>query len=612
MEINGESFTECTVTRNLACGAVRAKQVDADPFMRLAFSAASEMPVERWFGTEILEMSSAAANLERVQNGSVPLLFNHDWGDPIGMVDVASLADQRLQVEAHLFNTARAGEVGKMIDGGLKNVSIGYRLNVVEENTKNEVFTATDWSLHEISIVSVPADYSVGIGRSGNDAKESKFAVRIVRADGAINSATAGGTVMGIEAKGAETRVEVVADESTALEMEASRVRCITNMARANNIDDGFKNRWIGSGAPLEKVSDDILAITKSRSDQSKTSAFLDLSINDTRQFSLSRAVLAIANENWTNAGFEAECSREIAKRLGLVADPKKFFVPMDVQKRDLTVATGSAGGNLVQTSNQSFIDILRNLSVAQRMGVTNLSGLQGSVTIPKLTTSATPVWLANEAATITESTPVFGQLALTPKTVGAYNEISRQLLLQSSPTADSIVSTDLARVLATAVDLAVIAGSGAAGQPLGIIGTAGIGSVTGTAIAYAGILEFQTDTAAGNALFATSGYITTPLVAGLLKARVKFASTASPIWEGPMHAGNVDGYQAMASQQVPTGNILFGDFTKVILAEWGVLQVEVNPYANFQAGIVGIRAMYTIDVGVRYAAAFSLATGVT
>jgi HK97 family phage major capsid protein len=75
---------------------------------------------------------------------------------------------------------------------------------------------------------------------------------------------------------------------------------------------------------------------------------------------------------------------------------------------------------------------------------------------------------------------------------------------------------------------------------------------------------------------------------------------------------GNVDGYRGMASNQVPTADILFGDFSQVVIGEWGVLELEVNPYANFQAGIVGVRAIYTVDIGVRYPSAFSLATSVT
>jgi HK97 family phage major capsid protein len=219
---------------------------------------------------------------------------------------------------------------------------------------------------------------------------------------------------------------------------------------------------------------------------------------------------------------------------------------------------------------------------------------------------------LANEAATITESQQTFVQLSLTPKSVGAYTEISRQLLLQSSPGAEGIVSNDLSRVVALAADLAVINGSGASGQPTGIINTAGIGSVTGTTLGYPGILEFQTDVAGSNVTPASGGYVTTPAVAALMMQRVKFTNTASPLWEGNVWDGSMSGFNAMSSNQMPAANMLFGDWAEVVVGEWGVLEIEVNPYANFQAGIVGVRAIYSLDVAVQRPFAFALATTIT
>jgi hypothetical protein len=71
-------------------------------------------------------------------------------------------------------------------------------------------------------------------------------------------------------------------------------------------------------------------------------------------------------------------------------------------------------------------------------------------------------------------------------------------------------------------------------------------------------------------------------------------------------------GFQAMSSNQMSSATMLFGDWSQVVVGEWGVLEVEVNPYANFQAGIIGIRAMVTMDCGLRYAGAFSLASSIT
>jgi hypothetical protein len=97
-----------------------------------------------------------------------------------------------------------------------------------------------------------------------------------------------------------------------------------------------------------------------------------------------------------------------------------------------------------------------------------------------------------------------------------------------------------------------------------------------------------------------------------LQMTRVKFATTASPLWEGNVWDGTMAGFPAMSSNQVPTATEIFGDWNEVVVGEWGVLEIEVNPYANFQAGIIGVRALYSLDVGVRRAFAFSVATSIT
>jgi HK97 family phage major capsid protein len=245
-------------------------------------------------------------------------------------------------------------------------------------------------------------------------------------------------------------------------------------------------------------------------------------------------------------------------------------------------------------------------------MGVRRLSGLQGSVTVPRQSAGATAIWLANEASTITESQQTFVQMALSPKNVGAYTEISRQLLLQSSPGAEGIVTDDLAQVTATAADLAVLEGSGAAGQPTGLANTAGIGNVAAGAATYAKVLEFQEDVATANVMPARGGYVTHPATASILMQKQRFTSTDTPLWVGNIWDGQVSGFPGMSSNQLASGVVDFGDWQEIVVGEWGVLEVEVNPYANFQAGIIGVRAIYSLDVGVRRPFAFSRATGIT
>lgn len=635
----------------------------------LTFPVSSETPVERWFGTEILRHDDKSIRMDRVRAGAIPLLFNHNWSDPIGMVDGARVEDGRLYVDAHFFDTERAREVATMVDGGMRNVSLGYELYTVEEDTKRNTYTATDWGPLEASFAPVPADIKVGVGRAADEeakvvrvrqAEEPAGApaapVQVVNVVGdlpapkgaklaavtaAVRSlpssppaapAASERKTMTVETEAAagavaETKTETRAAQPrqgpSALELEKARTRGIENLCKASAIDDNIRDHWVGQGLSLDEVSDEILAIVQERGkrNEGKTAAALGLSDKETQRFSLFNAIRAVADKNWTHAGFELECSREIAKRLNKITDPNKFYVPVEVQqrslpgkgRRDLSVGTSSAGGYLVETANQSFIELMRNRSVVYSMGARRLAGLVGSVTVPKQTGAATAVWLSSETATATESAQTFGQMALTPKSVGAYTEISRQLMLQSSPDAEGIVTSDLAAVCALAIDVGALRGSGASGEPQGIVGTSGVGSVTGTSLAAAGILEFQSDVAAGNLLSGNFGYVTTPAVAALLMARPELPSTGTTrLWTGSMLEGQLFGMRAMSSAQMSSATMLGGDFSQVVIAEWGVLEVEVNPYANFQAGIIGVRAMVSIDVGVRYGGAFSYASSIT
>jgi HK97 family phage major capsid protein len=345
----------------------------------------------------------------------------------------------------------------------------------------------------------------------------------------------------------------------------------------------------------------------------------------ETQRYSLIKAIRASYEQKWDNAPFELECSRAVAQNLGKTVDPKRFYVPYEVlergvdmslvrqrAQRDVSVAQ-SGGAYLVATDNIGFIEMLRNRSVAFRWGVRRLTGLQGNVTIPKQTGAATAYWLASETTGATESQQTFVQVGLSPHTSGAYTEISRQLLLQSSPGVEGIVSDDLAKVVALAVDLAVLSGTGGSGQPRGIINTSGIGGVTGTSMDAADVIEFQTDIAASNVIPVRPGYVTTAAVAGLLMTRPELPTTGTTrLWLGNIWDGSLFGISAMTSAQMSSGTMLFGDAQECVVGEWGVLEVEVNPYASFAAGIIGVRAFYTMDVAVRLPAAFSYASGIT
>lgn len=666
-----------------------------DLFIQMAF--ASEEPADRWWGIEILDMGKKSVRLERLNDGA-NILFNHDPDELRGTHVSGSVKigkDRVLRGQVRLEGATQAGrDTQALVESGhLTKASIGYLIHkVLEENVNDSgekqsreikgsvfegivkrtldshgkersffyreldrscgrfsrangnpsVFRVIDWEPFENSLVTIPVDATVGVGRSFNQTAEDAINKGEAMKENIKESPTgeAGGTAK--ETKGGTgvvTDLEELKEKhnrKNADELEKGRIEAINNLCKTNRLDEGQRKNWINQGLSLEEVAKDIVRIYETREKENQNPVTkIGLSPNEINSFSLSRAIYACGVQNWNKAGFELECTRAIAEKLNKAPEPNKFYVPFEVlqrpldvsamlgvddrhltpaqrlARRDLTVDTAGAGGYLVGTDNIGFIDILRNRSVAVRMGVRVMSGLVGNITIPRQSAAATAYWLATEATAITESQQTFVQVALSPKNVGAYTELSRQLLLQSSPGAEGIVTDDLARVLAIAGDLAVLDGQGTE-QPTGIIGTSGIGAVTGTSLGYVGVLNFQEDVATANVMPMRGGYVTTPAVASFMMQRVKFTNTASPLWEGNLWDGMMVGFQAMSSNQMPASTMLFGDWSEAILAEWGVLEVEVNPVANFPAGIIGVRAFYSMDVGVRIPAAFSLASSIT
>lgn len=617
----------------------------------LRFSASSEYPVERYFGTEVLEHSTEAVRLERVKRGAVPLLFNHDTDDVIGMVDDMRIEGRRLMCDAHLFDTARAREVEAMLDGGLRNVSIRYRIHTVQVD-KNGDERVIDWEPMEQSIVTIPADPTVGMGRAGDgdtafevkriaepqqsavaainetrsaempDTKDVKADDKEAAADDKKETTREAPVEQRFEVKDRPRDPSKPVDSEQARKMEEERILGIDNLCKVNQInDENQRNYWVNAGLSLYQVGKDILDIHERRAKTNPNPlGAIGMGQREVKRFSMLRALKAVVDNDWKLAPFELECSRAVAEKTNREQDPKKFYVPFEVMndarvsptsQRDLTVASAGAGGYLVETANMGFIELLRNRSVAFRMGARRLSGLVGNVAVPRQSAAATAYWLSSESTQITESAQTFVQMALTPKTVGAYTEISRKLLLQSSPDAEGIVIGDLAAVTALAADAAVLNGGGSE-EPTGILGTSGVGSVSGSSLAYAGVLEFQTDVAAANVMPMQGGYVSTPAVASLLMQRSRFSNTDTPLWDGNIWNGTMAGFPAMSSNQMPSATALFGDWQEVVVGEWGVLEVEVNPYANFQAGIIGVRAMYSMDVGVRRPFAFSAASSIS
>jgi HK97 family phage major capsid protein len=614
-----ETLSLPALARDANAIAIEIKRDDTGP-VRLTFPLSSEAPVERWFGTEILSHAPEAIRLDRIRTGAAPLLFNHDWGDPIGMIDGGRIENGRLVVDAHLFDTERAREVAAMIDGGLRNVSIGYEIHDMREEPRGTL-TANSWEPLEGSIVTIPADVSVGIGRAHGHNEPKP--VRVTRAHSTAsaeqqehsmseNTASAAESVEPkVEQQPAHVQITREAPKPPAIDAakaENERIERIKAFGTANRIDQRQVDSWITSGADMASVGSDFLKILEARSQAASQPADVGLSKKEVRQYSLLRAINASRSNDWRKAGLELEASRAVSERAARdPRNPLSFFVPAEIQRRDL-LAT-STGSQLVMedTLIGSFIELLRNQSAVLDMGATRLTGLTGNVKIPRQTGATTAYWIGTENTAITESTPSFGQITLQPKSVAALVEVSHQMLQQSAISVENLIVQDMARTIALAVDVAAIRGSGTNGEPHGIVGTTNVGSfdVDGTST-YSDVVAAQQDLMTANALNPGCAYLADPVSAALLMGRSRFANTDTPIWDGSLMGGTMAGFPCRASNQMSANTMLFGWWQSLIIAEWGVLEVAVDDTYNFAQGLSALRAWYTVDVGLRHPAAFT------
>jgi HK97 family phage major capsid protein len=353
-------------------------------------------------------------------------------------------------------------------------------------------------------------------------------------------------------------------------------------------------------------------------SQQPAASAHIGMNQREVQKYSLVRAIWASVQNDWRGAELEREASVAVARQLR--REPQGFFVPADWAQRDLVVGTNTAGGHTVQTEllAQSFITLLRNSMMVRAAGATILSDLTGNIAIPRQTGGATAYWVAENGAP-TESQQAFDQVTMTPKTVGAFTDMSRRLLMQSSLDVEAFVRGDLATVLGLAIDLASMHGSGSSNQPLGIAGTSGIGSVAGgtngLAPAWSHLVSLETEVAIDNADINRLAYVTNAKVRGKLKQVEKATNTGLFLWADG--AQPINGYPAYISNQVSStltkgtssgvcSAIFFGNWADLIIGLWGGLDILVDPYTGSTAGTVRVVALQDVDIAVRHPESFA------
>lgn len=597
-------------TRTLYRQAEVSQVEEEERTIDLAFS--SEEPVERRFGMEVLDHKPESIRLGRLRS-SGSLLVNHNPDDLVGKVENVDIGSDRVaRAKVRFGKSDRANEIFQDVKDGIRSgVSVGYQIHkLLEEGEEgSSVFRATDWEPMEISLVSIPADSTVGVGRSeGEEAIETEvqYLERKIK--------------MSEEVKTPEApKVDVEAIKSQARDAEVKRIQEISAIGEQFQQTD-LARQLIQSGHSVDEMRKAVLEKMPEQKPEVVTPVdSLDMDAKEKRSYSLFRAIHASVSGDWSKAGLEREASEEIAKRLN--KQPRGFFAPNDIEwsKRDLTVGTNTAGGFLKGTDHMAsdFVDALRPQLVLADLGARVMSGLQGDVSIPALNAKTSTYWVAESGAP-TEGAPTVRQITMSPKTVGAYVDISRKLSLQSDPSAEEIFRNDMVAQVASAIDTVGINGGGS-NEPTGILQTSGIGSVAigtnGGAPTWASVVDNVKEVAVDNALNGSLAFLTNPQVVGKMRQTAKVSSTDSVMIMG--EGNTLMGYPVAQTSNVPStltkgstsgscSAMIFGNFNDLIIGQWGGTDILVDPYTGSSTATVRVTVFQDVDIAVRHAQSFS------
>lgn len=584
-------------------------------------SVASETPIQMWSDwKEVLSHAPGAMRMGQRQK-SLPLLLGHDPDRVVGVIDAIRQEDGRTYATMR-FASDEEGEKAftRVKDRILTNVSIGYRVFKRSEDEEQKITTATDWEIFEVSLVAMPADASVGVYRSLNQATEKEPLM------GDKNQTTAATAVQ------KETAPAVQVSENEVRAAERARIQEIETMCRQFSIDDNRRNDLINRGASVDEaraaIMDTLSAQRQAPAADSKRDFDIGMSEAERRSYSLVRALNAHMTGNWREAGLEREVSVELARRMG--RDSNGFFMPTDLpMMRDAGyyVGTPTQGGNLVKTDllMGSFIDILRNKAAVMQLGATFLPGLVGKVEIPRQSGVSATQWI-QETGTVTGSNATFDKVALDMKTIAAKSFVSRNMLRQVTMSVENFVRNELATSIALAIDLAALSGSGSSSEPKGLASQTGIltveGGTNGAAITFDHLIDMETKVADANADGTSMAYLANAVTIGALK-KIKDANN-NYIWKPIVGAsrnaipGEVNGYPVARSNQARKNltkgtssgvcsEIFFGNWADLLIGEWCVLEILPNPYsaAAYDNGGLEIRALQSVDIAVRHPESF-------
>ncbi|EHP3263092.1 phage major capsid protein [Escherichia coli] len=580
---------------------------------------------------EILVHTPEAVDLSRLNNNA-PLLFNHNFDNHIGVVCDARIdADNvgRALVKFSKHGTLANDIRNKVIEGTMEKISVGYDIKEYHIDYTKGQLIVTKWAPFEISFVTVPADDSVGLNRSLNTITVNLGAKRDMTKE----------QIEEIKEEQESAQVEETpVEENKESEVEETQERQVEENEENENLEDGKDAEHPESvdddsstvreeeevkeereAAPVEEEKTEEVAERSEEDEEEIREIARELNIDDSE---LARA-LAIKNmtpeafrtkalNNLVNAqrnneqikdskmektfdlnnvirslvdgaalgANEAEYSAMAAgaaMQRGRAARGGSVFVPAAALR---AASEGNTKATLTAVTDEkllteSYVEMLLPQSVLGRLGVTVLSGLNAPIAVPKMTASSVDAFgFVDENGAAPESKAEFTNVKMAPKTFAGGNPISRQSL-KTVPNIATLITDHINKAVRIKLEQLILSDKDNTRGPKGLVKQlVDADRVTKkTAFSYKDFLkEIAALTDAGvpaqSIKFAMSG-----ATAAELESTLKDNGVSGYIIEN----GKLAGYDVVTSGVIPADHIVLGDFSGIIIGEWGGLELDMD-----------------------------------
>ncbi|EJQ3615213.1 phage major capsid protein [Salmonella enterica] len=649
--------------RDLTVSAPAFVESGDDRIVELAFS--SEAPYSRIYTDqngdpvelkEILVHDKDAVDLD-VLNDKASLLFNHEFDNHIGVVVPGSARIDEDGVGRALVKFSQVGQLAnetydKVKEGTMSKVSVGYTVLEGYADFSKGVYYVTKWQPYEISIVSVPADSSVGVGRSLNTSvdepanNEEKREVEVeteIKPEEEIrseenkeqeelnNEESNSGT--GDRSDRSETvEEEKVTPEETRSEEEnknenSEELNTDTQESddeRQNNTETGEEEKPVEVEKPFERSqedTDEIRAIGKhlnisedeiqraiedkeitvesfkqralNNITESKTFAKGKNNMTDTiktleNRFDLSAALRSLSQEKALE-GAEAEYSQEMARQAAQRGR---------AQRSNSVFVPTSALAPVVGTEirHDSFVDLLLEKSVLGALGVNTLTGLTAPISLPRMNKNATDAFgFVNENGEGALSDVAFDGVPMSMKTFTGAVAISRQSML-SMPNVGALVAEHLIKASRIKLEKLILGNEEVANARAGLVKQLiDAGKVVKCGLTHKDFLvEIAKLTDAGvdeaQIALAMRGALAADLASTLRDQAVAgYIMENGKIANRPVHTSGV----------LAEGAILAGDFSALTIGEWAGLEIDVDTTSLRAKGGTAVRVWADLDWAV-------------